>query len=105
MMFRQARCKKSSTWWSAKACMRAVEHIGGMARGFLYLEVVTAQDAVTVCDTSKSDLEIHLRKGAWYRKLLAPYFRELGCGLYYAHKGPALFYELEAPPLRKRASG
>jgi SAM-dependent methyltransferase len=73
----------------------AIENIAAMCRGFLYLEVVTARDLRDACDTSRTDVAVHARTGAWYRLRLRQSFTMLGCGLYYKHGGPLVFYELE----------
>lgn len=74
---------------------QAIDNIGAMAQGLLYLEALTEHDAEEVADASRSDLAVHCRKGSWYRKRLAKHFVTLGCGLFYAHRGDALFFELE----------
>jgi hypothetical protein len=77
------------------ACTAAIDNIGAMARGFLYLEIVTRRDFDEVCDQKLTDGQIHLRTGAWYRARLSKHFRRIGAGLWYAQRGPLLFYELE----------
>jgi hypothetical protein len=77
-------------------CRRAVLNLAAMARGFLYLEAVTAKDLRTLCDRAKTDVRMRARSGAAYRKMLAPHFHTIGAGLYYAKSGPLAFYELEA---------
>jgi hypothetical protein len=73
----------------------AIENLGAMARGFLYLEAITRGDFDTVCDQAKTDGDVHLRSAKWYRERLGAHFTNLGCGLYYARRGPLQFYELE----------
>lgn len=73
----------------------AIANIGAMAGGFLYLEAITKRDLATVCDRSKTDVGVHARPGSFYEKRLARHFVRLGCGLYYAKRGPLAFYELE----------
>ncbi len=75
---------------------RAIDNIAAMARGFLYLEAITARDVREVCDLDKTDVAIHARPGKFYASALAPHFVRVGCGLYYAKSGPLRFYELEA---------
>jgi hypothetical protein len=77
------------------ACARAIENIGAMSRGFLYVEAITARDLRQVCDREKTDGAVHRRTGAWYRARLDKYFTQVGCGLFYAKRGPLVFYELE----------
>jgi hypothetical protein len=74
---------------------RAIENIAGMCRGFLFLEVVTQRDLRETCDTTRTDVAVHARTGAWYRMRLRQHFTMLGCGLHYAKSGPLVFYELE----------
>jgi hypothetical protein len=73
----------------------AIENLGAMARGFLYLEAITKGDWATVCDQTKTDGDVHLRDAAWYRARLARQFVNVGGGLYYTRRGPLQFYELE----------
>jgi cyclopropane fatty-acyl-phospholipid synthase-like methyltransferase len=80
------------------ACASAIENLGAMTRGFLYLEAITKKDFDEVCDQQKTDGEVHLRRGSWYRPRLAQHFVPVGCGLYYAKRGPLPFYELERGP-------
>jgi predicted TPR repeat methyltransferase len=77
------------------AATAAIENVGAMARGFLYLEAITKTDFEEICDQKKTDGDVHLRSAAWYRKRLDASFVNVGCGLYYAKRGPLRFYELE----------
>jgi trans-aconitate methyltransferase len=74
---------------------RAIENMGAMCRGFLYVEAVTSRDLREVCDRSKTDVSVRARPAAFYRRLLARHFEPLGCGLYHVKGGDALFYDLE----------
>lgn len=75
---------------------RAIDNIAAMARGFLYLEAITERDVREVCDLDKTDVAVHRRPGSFYFGALAPHFVRVGCGLYYARRGPLRFYELES---------
>lgn len=74
---------------------QAIENVAAMSGGFLYLEAITREDWETTCDQSKTDGNVVVRTGAWYRKRLLQHYRPLGCGLYYARRGSLQFYELE----------
>ena len=75
---------------------RAIDHLGAMSRGFLYLEAITRSDLDDVCDLERTDASVHRRTGAWYEKRLSKHYRRVGAGLFYVHRGPLQFYELEA---------
>lgn len=79
------------------ACESAIDNIAAMARGFLYLEAITARDLREVCDLKSTDATIHPRAGDWYRKRLARHFHTVGGGLFYVKGGEVRFYELELP--------
>jgi hypothetical protein len=83
---------------------RAIDNLGAMARGFLYLEAITARDLREVCDRDLTDVRVHPRTGAWYRKRLDVHFVCVGGGLFYAKDGPLSFYELETARLSKNAA-
>jgi hypothetical protein len=80
------------------AAASAIDNLGAMTRGFLYLEAITKGDLGEVCDLEMTDVAVHPREGAWYRKRLAAHFVQVGAGLYYAKRGPLRFYELERVP-------
>jgi 2-polyprenyl-3-methyl-5-hydroxy-6-metoxy-1,4-benzoquinol methylase len=88
-------CQGVLPYLDDEACTRAVANIAAMCRGFLYLEAITARDLRGVCDRSRTDVTVHSRPAAFYRRLLARPFEAIGCGLYHVKGGDMLFYELE----------
>lgn len=74
---------------------RAIANLGAMTGGMLYLEALTRRDVREVVDLERSDTLVHLRTGAWYRKLLTPHFVTLGCGLFCSRSSHGVFFELE----------
>ena len=79
------------------AAARAIENLGRMCRGLLYLEAITARDLRETVDREATDLAIHARSGAWYRKALAPWFVQVGAGLWASRSAGLVLYELEGP--------
>jgi hypothetical protein len=73
----------------------AIENLGAMCAGFLYLEAITARDLDEVCDRDLTDVAVHERPGGFYRALLDVHFEPVGAGLYHRRGGPVTFYELE----------
>ncbi len=82
------------------AAARAVDNLGAMCRGLLYLEAITARDLAEVVDRDATDLAVHGRPGAWYRRRLDRHFVQVGAGLWAARRAGLALYELEAPPRR-----
>jgi SAM-dependent methyltransferase len=75
---------------------RAIENLAAMCGGVLYLEAITKEDVARSVDVTRTDLTVHTRSGAWYRRQLKPHFREVGAGLYAARDAELPFYALEA---------
>jgi hypothetical protein len=88
-------CQGVLPYLSDADATRAIDNLGAMAKGFLYLEAITARDLDAVCDRELTDTSVHARSGAFYRARLAKHFVQLGCGLFYAKRGRLHFYELE----------
>jgi hypothetical protein len=75
---------------------RAIENLGAMSRGLLYLEAITRRDLAEHVDRDRTDTEVHGRTGAWYRRRLATHFVQVGGGLWASRRSGLVFYELEA---------
>ncbi|WP_242346743.1 methyltransferase domain-containing protein [Anaeromyxobacter terrae] len=78
------------------AAARALDNIGRMCRGLLYLEVVTRAD-FPILDLEKSDTRMDLRTGHWYRAHLGRHFFQIGAGLWGSRKSPIQLFDLEGP--------
>ena len=76
-------------------CAKAIENLGAMTRGMLYLEAITKKDIRDVIDEGRTDVKVYERTAAWYRKRLSVHYTEIGCGLWAKRDAPVLFYELE----------
>jgi SAM-dependent methyltransferase len=88
-------CHGVLQYLDAPGAGRAIEHLGAMCRGLLYLEVVARED-LAVVDPSGTDLDVHARPGAWYRARLDRHFVQVGAGLWASRRSGLAFYELEA---------
>lgn len=75
---------------------KAIANLAAMCGGMLYLEAITKEDLATSVDVTRTDLRVHARTGAWYRRRLKPHFQEVGAGLYAARDASLPFYSLEA---------
>lgn len=76
----------------ARAAIRNLARHTGQA---LYLEAVTKADWANSCDQSRTDGDVYLRTGQWYRRALAPHFVSCGGGLFLPKDSPVVLYELE----------
>lgn len=73
----------------------AVANIAAMSRGLLYVEITTRSDLREKCDTERTDEDIFVRNGSYYRTILSKHMVAVGAGLWWIKDRPAPFYELE----------
>lgn len=78
------------------AAARAIDNLGRMCRGLLYLEAPAQEDA-PILDLARTDTVFHLRPVDWYRARLARHFVQVGAGLWASRGAPVRLWALEAP--------
>ncbi|MGE0582634.1 MAG: trans-aconitate 2-methyltransferase [Steroidobacteraceae bacterium] len=74
---------------------RALANLARLCRGLLYFSALTAADWRENCDQSRTDRNVHLRRGEWYRTRLRRRFREIGAGFWLRKDAPLPLWELE----------
>ena len=84
------------------ATRAAITNIAAGCRHFLYLEIPTTADFDDVVDPAATDMTVHRRSGAWYRRELGAFFRQVGGGLWLSRESPVPMYELEMPSSDRR---
>ncbi len=89
-------CQGVLPYLDTASAKKAIDNLGAMSRGLMYLEAITKADTEGSVDPSLTDMRIHRRPGSWYRKALKPHFRQVGAGLWAKRDGDVIFYELEA---------
>lgn len=90
-------CQGVLPYLDAAGATAAIENLASMSCGLLYLEAITRDDMKDAIDAQRTDLRVELRPASWYRKRLAPHFREVGAGIYAARSANLPFFALEAP--------
>ncbi len=75
---------------------RAIDNLGRLCRGALYLEALTRRDWQENCDREVTDLDVHLRTGAWYQRRLGRHFLAVGGGLFVRRTAGVTTFELES---------
>jgi SAM-dependent methyltransferase len=78
-----------------RAAGKALENFARLSRAALYVSALTIQDAQVNCDRSRTDLAVHLRSGAWYRRRLQMRFKHLGFGVWIRKNQTAILWEME----------
>jgi SAM-dependent methyltransferase len=80
------------------AAARALRNFGTLCRGVLYFSALTRYDLKHNADPERTDHDVHLRSGAWYKGRLQRQFREAGLGFWLRRGAPLTLWELEADP-------
>ncbi|MCH2109239.1 MAG: class I SAM-dependent methyltransferase [Polyangiaceae bacterium] len=73
----------------------AIANLAAMSKGLLYLEATTRLDLRERTDKEKTDQNIHIRNGSYYRGIMQKYFHQVGAGLWWTRELPLPFFELE----------
>ncbi len=73
----------------------AVANIAAMSRGLVFLEITTRQDLRENTDAERTDQDIFVRNGSYYRGILTKHLIHIGAGLWWVKDEPAPFFELE----------
>ena len=95
-------CHSVLQYLDRAAAERAIENLGVMCRGLLYLEVITKED-LAIVDGAATDLELHARPAGWYRARLSRHFVQVGAGLWASVRSGVRLYALEGAPARAPA--
>jgi len=74
---------------------RALANLGRLCRGVLYFGALTTMDWRRNCDRRRTDADVHMRSGAWYRTRLRRRFHEIGAGFWLRRGAPITVWELE----------
>lgn len=73
----------------------AVANLAAMSRGLLYAEITTRLDLRERTDKDRTDSNIFIRNGSYYKGILQKHFIQVGAGLWWTKELPPPFYELE----------
>ncbi|MCR9248162.1 MAG: class I SAM-dependent methyltransferase [bacterium] len=88
-------CQGVLQYLSDRQAARAINNLGAWCDGALYLEALTARDWRENVDRQRTDGEVHLRAGEWYRKRLTRHFQNCGGGVFASRAAGVTLFELE----------
>lgn len=73
----------------------AVANLAAMSRGLAYVEVTTRLDLRERTDKERTDQNVFIRNGSYYKGILQKHFHQVGAGLWWTKELPPPFFELE----------
>jgi SAM-dependent methyltransferase len=83
-----------------RGAARALANLARLTRGVLYFSALTRIDWLANCDRRRTDRDVHMRSGEWYRGRLRRGFTEIGAGFWLRRGAPLIVWELERPAQR-----
>ena len=78
-----------------RAATQALRNLTTATRTCLYFDALTSFDAKHTVERSKTDLNVTLRTGDWYRQRLSRGFTQAGAGLWIRKGSTVVLHELE----------
>ncbi|MBS7349617.1 MAG: class I SAM-dependent methyltransferase [Comamonas sp.] len=89
-------CQGVLPYLSTRDVVRALDNLGRLCQGALYLEAVTREDfAAGVIDEELTDMRQQRHPANLYRQALAGHFRQAGGGLWLSHRCDVPLFALE----------
>jgi SAM-dependent methyltransferase len=88
-------CQGVLQYLDDRAAAKALANLGRWCGGALYLEALTEADWQHNCDQKRTDGDVHLRTGDWYRQRLARHFQTCGGGVFCSKDAGVTLFELE----------
>jgi len=88
-------CQGVLQYLDDRQAARAIGNLAKWCEGALYLEALTALDWRRNCDQARTDGNVHLRSGAWYRQRLLRRFVSCGGGVFCSKTAGTTLFELE----------
>jgi trans-aconitate methyltransferase len=74
---------------------RAIRNLAKLTNAAVYVSALTREDWRENCDRTRTDREVHLRPGDWYRRRLRKHFRYLGFGVWLRKDVVAILWDME----------
>jgi SAM-dependent methyltransferase len=88
-------CYDVVQYLDAPQAAKAIANLTRVCRGVLYFGALTGEDWARNCDRSRTDPDVKLRSGAWYRRELRRGLRHIGAGFWLRRDSPLYVWELD----------
>jgi trans-aconitate methyltransferase len=78
-----------------RGAARAIANLAKLTRAAVYVSALTREDWRAKCDRARTDRNVHLRPGDWYRRRLRRRFNYLGFGVWLRKDVTAILWDME----------
>lgn len=87
-------CQDVLQYLSPTDATAAIDNLARLCRGALYFNALTKEDWEQNCDQARTDSNVYMRTGDWYRHRLRKHFVNAGGGLFMKSDSPVVLWEL-----------
>jgi SAM-dependent methyltransferase len=88
-------CYDVLQYLEARPAAAALRNLARLCAGVLHFGVLTQEDWDLYCDKGRTDRNVHIRPGNWYRRRLASAFINAGSGMFVRRGAPLHLWELD----------
>jgi SAM-dependent methyltransferase len=88
-------CQGVMQYLDDEAAAQALANLARWTDGALYLEALTETDWRENCDRERTDGDVFLRPGSFYRRHLTTHFQDCGGGVFVSRRAGITLFELE----------
>ena len=88
-------CYDVLQYLESRPAAAALRNLAQLCEGVLHFGVLTQEDWELYCDKRRTDRNVHVRPGNWYRRRLARSFINAGSGMFVRRGAPVHLWELD----------
>jgi len=88
-------CYDVLQYLQARPAAAALRNLARLCTGVLHFGALTQEDWELYCDKRRTDRNVHVRPGDWYRRRLARAFINAGSGMFVRRGAPLHLWELD----------
>lgn len=88
-------CYDVMQYLEARPAAAALRNLARLSVGVLHFGALTQEDWELYCDKRRTDRNVHIRPGLWYRRRLARSFINAGSGMFVRRGAPIHLWEMD----------
>ena len=89
-------CYDVAQYLDNRACAQALENLAALTKKAMLFGVLTKKDWDEQCDQQRTDSNVYVRTGRWYKRRLSSHFNNVGGGVFVKQDAPVVIWEIES---------
>jgi predicted TPR repeat methyltransferase len=95
-------CYDVMQYLTAREAAAGLRNLASLCQGVLHFGALTKEDWELYCDKRRTDRNVHVRPGIWYRRRLGRSFINAGSGMFVRRGAPFHLWELDQVEVLRR---